>query len=173
MCLYKATRGYILLMMLVFLQLCAWISLNAMQQTVSALKLMREQTNRIAVAQRSHNLLQQLAVEQSFLNTSCRIPVLMPMKLVKNSLPWWQENACSGSSDHLQYYYVIEFLGEDECALLTETTHANYYRMTLLMLTDTRPMYQVTFSAASDQVKSCMKQAYSVKLGIQAFREIT
>lgn len=151
-------KGYVLLAMLVFLQLCLLLSCNALRQTAAMTRINHEYMARVEALEAARIAMGHLV---NNINASCRIPLAMPNVLMKEPLSWWQQNACTGNSIGYPYYYMIESLGEDECA------HAGFYRITVL-LQKPRVMLQGTVAVVSHPPKPCLGQVYLMKPGIQS-----
>jgi len=105
------------------------------------------------------------------------IPITPAIMLKHKSLQWWQINTCHANVNDIQYYFVVEELGEDECSIMDlRKTTAQYYRITLSAksneLNGSRYILQSTIAQPSSSIANCRIQPHLVKQGRQSFREI-
>ena len=108
---------------------------------------------------------------------SCLIPTTASADLVNRSLSDWQSSvSCAGNFQAFQYYYVVEYLEEDPCALIESVSPAltaYYYRLTLIgWLGDTKTMLQSTVVTPRNTGVLCDGEKRIVTIGRQRLREI-
>lgn len=100
--------------------------------------------------------------------------------LTKQNTTWWQQHACFNTDGENHYYFLIEFLGNDNCAFIYSNNNqlitADYYRITLLYivsrLNHDRIFRQETFIKGNDHMPPCTNETHQVMLGPQTKREI-
>jgi hypothetical protein len=107
----------------------------------------------------------------------CLIAVTAPEKMIKEPLNWWKSNGCSGSFSTFKYYYVIEQLGIDPCAVIdpVNKTVADWFRITLNFFAkkgDARIFLQSTFTRPATTIEQCASLQYHAQTGRQSLREL-
>lgn len=88
---------------------------------------------------------------------------------------------CSGNFLFLQYYYLVEYLGEDPCAIITHPVpndsineSAAFYRITIKIMINNRhtPLWiQGTIAKANAQKTECNGQPHWITQGLQMWHE--
>jgi hypothetical protein len=166
----------VLLLVLIFLQVLSLLGLLLLQiawiQIKQSQYLLRKETNL--------NLIMGALgeIESSEISTDCIIPVTFTAILEQYPLSWWSARAtCAGNFQGLQYYYVVENLGLDPCAVVQEIPGkiiANYFRVTVVGINaDVDLMLQSTLiKPLEDSVSKCDGQIHTVKMGRQMWREL-
>jgi len=174
-------RGFVLLTVLVFLQIFSLISLYSLT-TVSAMMKSNDhlwQSDHTRL--KSHAILQRLESTLTRDISACSIPLTPATVLAKKSLVWWQLHACHGKVNHIEYYYTIESLGNDPCAIIemrdgNPSMMATYYRMTLYALPyplkSAHFVLQTTVALSTAHMATCEQKVHLIKQGRQGFREI-
>lgn len=114
-------KGFVLIVVLLFLQQFAMLSVAMISQHILSIKMSNEYQQKHHVFQSAEKLLRNIN-DSMFEEDNCEIPVLDAALMRTQSLTWWEENACSGLSGSFKYYYVFEKLSE------------NIVRMTLLVM---------------------------------------
>ena len=176
----KSVQGVILIMVLLFLQLLALMSLFAMRLAWIEMK----SNQSISQSHITYYLAQEALdhVEKIFdqVYLECRIPVTQTANLLRYPFSWWEVEACSGTLLTLKYYYKIEALGEDPCAKIQilpsngSALTANYMRITLMGITthSTKIVLQSTIVKPLQSLLSCAGMKHTVMPGRQTQREI-
>lgn len=124
----KFLNGYVLLVVLIYLQLIALLTLAILQQEKNYMhsfaksELMREQHQQLK------DLLPTLNVDEY-----CSIATTNPKQITAQATNWWNRHACTLQTNLYQIQYVIEDLKTDVCAVIAKNkiAIANYYRITL------------------------------------------
>lgn len=114
-------KGFVLVIVLFFLQLFALIGLYALKETAGLVKVTNAAWQREVLLQDTLAILKRL---ESSLQPVCFIPITIASDIIKKPTLWWQAHACSDKVSGIHYHYVIELLGKD------------IYRLTLLSLSD-------------------------------------
>ena len=165
----KKEKGFALVIVLVMMQMLAVLSWYAIANVLLIKKSVGNTIKRHRAWYQSMQILHRLEAEVLNQNPVCLID---PMYLVDKPLSWWQSSlTCTGNFQGLQYYYVVEFLGEDACAKVEYTQYiAAYYRITLFYESI---LLQTTIAKPSLLHESCQGMHHSVMLGRQSWRELT
>lgn len=172
------TQGFILLVVVIITHILCWLSLLNLNQASWIQKLnlsaWQYQINK-AELDGIFNLCSKTLryhVEECLLETSQSSENLKIKPLV-----WWKQFACSGNSPRIRYYYVIELLDHDVCAIvLTEQGQfsADFYRLTIMALPvkpkEARYVVQGTIVVPSNQKLVCHSEPHIVKPGLQMQR---
>lgn len=175
----ESQKGFVLLIVLVFLQLCSSLSLFGLSSVSIALRSMAN----LSAREKNERLVDQILmeVEKGFEDElpNCMIPVSLPSEISQKPFSWWQLNACSGNLNEILYYYVVENLGNDACALMekydiNQVVTVGFYRITLFsMMKPQTVIIQSTWALnAQDENFSCKTEPHSVQLGRQMRREL-
>ena len=168
----KKQNGYILFLVLLFMQLCAVLGLYALDSSIIQAKIEHQLTDKYHF---THVLEAVLKGIENSSTTSCFIEVIQAGKLSQYPLSWWQEQTCTGNFQTIQYYYVLESLGEDPCAVVARKKGitANYYRVTLRGSSnqdEKRVLLQSVFIQSNLSPHQCDSVKHTVMLGRQSLR---
>lgn len=170
-------NGYVLLIVLIFLQLITLLGLFGLETCAIELKMNGQIYERLQLSQLAKQALSLL--EDTVEYSSCIIP--QTDWIDRRSGEWWLQYACSDNLSGFRYYYVIEKLGNDPCGLIgnvnNQSVSANYYRTTLRALpTDKKApalMLQSVVAKPNDDVHNiCLYATHHVKEGRQTLREL-
>ncbi len=113
---------------------------------------------------------------------SCTIPLMPVNDLSKQPINWWSNSSCKGTVLSIRYYYVVEIMGNNPCAIVrdiepitTQTYTANYHRVSVLVAKDKqyRTLLQSTLIKAEQNNEMCNERYFSVKSGRQTWRDIS
>lgn len=165
-------KGYVLLAILVFMQIYALLGLYGLESTMTTLKMNSRLLQRKQDAQLAKLALNDIA-NKNF-NDKCFISAGNIMQ--KKSLEWWQQWGCNGNLAGFEYYYVIEALGNDPCALIDQNQliSADYYRITLVSFSKnySKLILQSIEVKPSNTQNLCMGEMHMVIEGRQHWREL-
>jgi hypothetical protein len=171
---YPAQSGAGLLTVLVFLEIFTLLSLYSLRASLWNSQTTQEywQNNQLYAA--SEKFLADTEHEFSQSDFSCHISPVPAAVLPLQPLSWWQSQACAGKINFFQYYFVIEDLGVDACALLLPDQNAHYYRITLLTTMTVRPgekiLLQSTIITPRRRLRVCAETPHDVRAGRQSSR---
>jgi Tfp pilus assembly protein PilX len=174
----RRQQGYILFVVLIFMQLFALLGLNALNQLFWVKKVQNEQNQRWFLLSQAEHLLYQVAATLKEQKAACLLAPLSFNQLKEHPFSWWTANACSVSGHLFKAYYLLEFLGVDPCATIRASLQAvaAYYRITVLLVGESHEtlqvMLQATVSAATQTAEHCDSEAHSVDLGPQSWHEL-
>ncbi|MDR3491842.1 MAG: hypothetical protein P4M12_07375 [Gammaproteobacteria bacterium] len=169
--------GIVLALVLVFIFIFAVLSVWALNLCLLANKLSHNQFHKLSISMAAEEVLKNAEAHLNKSDTiSCNIPMTTTQELLHHSLTWWQSSvSCAGNFQHFQYYYVIEFLGYDPCALVGQSS-ASYFRVTVLATTQkklgARVFLQSTFVKPNKIALVCAGNKYSISAGRQTWREL-
>ncbi len=180
---YKSQQGLALITVLIFLQVLAVLGLYALEMSLLEEKMSRHSWQRQFALVAAEEALHRAEAEVDHGLPACQIPVTPTNELVTWSLAQWQSSiSCAGNFSTLQYYYVIEFLGKDNCADIKQSGYAtkkitaDYFRITLLITTlahDAEVMLQSTIVKPSDVSQTCHGTEHVVSVGRQSWRDLS
>lgn len=168
----KSQSGWILLIVLLFLQIISLLGFYIVQTSLFAHKVSGSQWRKQELFMHAEQLLYDLAENFS---VYCIVPQISSNELLMKPLSWWQStNTCAGSLEHNDYYYIVEFLGEDVCAseMEDQTNVAHYFRITLLMLdkkNDIRERLQITSIKLDNASYACRGPQRHIVAGMQTW----
>jgi hypothetical protein len=181
MVLASSRRGMVLIVVLIFLEIFSILGLSALQANLWENKL----TQRFWVKNIMKSIAKaELATVESKLITAlpnCLIPVTSASILASHEIDWWRSISCAGIFRMFQYYYVIEFLGDDSCAYLSgideiPASIAGYYRITVLITSSHDPGQKVILQSSIvkpiTQDVICNRRRHGVAAGRQMVREL-
>lgn len=165
----QKNNGYVLLVVLIFLQLFGLLCAQSISRV--------SRTKREAVEGRQiHQLRDSAAVLLAELDkhdkSVCQRETISPHFIQRQSLAWWQAHACRASSQDGEYYYFHERLMTDECAVIDgEDGYATqYYRTTLFYPTSWTVMVQDVTVLPDTRPLSCSTQPRQLRPGRQMLR---
>ncbi|MBV9575637.1 MAG: hypothetical protein JO149_03335 [Gammaproteobacteria bacterium] len=177
----KPAHGFVIIAILILLQICAWIEILALQNVTHELQqsavFWRKEIDLTFV----NSLLAH--IEKYFLIEwpACQVPRMSVGAAVKKPLSWWKSYGCSGNFSEIRYYYAVEWLGKDACAVAKKSNAIQfgameYYRITLLAFPEsikrTKILLQSTVAFLSDEIGPCQEKFHFVDPGRQMWREI-
>lgn len=166
--------GFALITLLIFLQVFALLSLFGMQMTRIQTKESQSVWHRHSAQMASEHGLRTAEAKLQTNLPWCIIPIQSTAELKKRPLDWWQSSTCTGNFQSLQYYYVVEMLGEDPCAFLKKSQFiANYFRVTLFSKRDNVEIFLQSTVVTPKERRSqiCDKENHSVTVGRQMLRQ--
>lgn len=160
-------QGYVLFIVLVFMQLFALLGMYGYTATIQEMRLGNEQWRHQGTLLSVQAIMHQLEAQA----VDCIIPVTPD--IATKSQRWWQNHACSENAANFRYYYVWEKLGLDPCALIDNNQRltADYYRLTLYVPAHFILM-QSTVVKASNEMGVCLYEQHPVKFGRQMWRQL-
>lgn len=120
-------RGFILLVMLIFIQIHCLLSMAILQKSLFAEKINIQQQNTRRLTNKSEQVFKQIEQKIFDVLPSCRISSLSYQQLHS---AWWLSRACSETLEDFHYYYVIEKLGTN-AKTSNNTQPVTYYRISL------------------------------------------
>lgn len=172
----QSVRGITLLTTLIFLQIITLLSLYLIRMAWLEMKQAHYfwfQQNIINTAQ---NRLSEIEKNLKIALPNCMIEKTTSAELVGYPFEWWQSKACQGHTKKFSYYYVVESLEKDPCAIIQNANPmiANYFRITLLCKAEqSRVILQSTIVLPhQEEMLMCDGIKHSVNLGRQMWREL-
>lgn len=170
--------GFVLLIVLVFMQLIAVLGLCALRAARIEYKINADdwQFKQYELTVKSILSL----IEHSFYPGQADCLLSFTDHLGAKPLAWWKTMTCTGNFSGNQYYYFHEFLGNDQCAIIKfqdKEVVAAYYRFTLLFLPksnfDVKYLLQSTIAVPDvTDVSKCLGNVHLVIAGQQGLRRL-
>ena len=178
--LYNSQRGIALIMVLLFLQIVTVLGLYSLSTSLLSQKINSESWQRESTILILDELLHAIAVKLQSEIPRCVIAKNNSLNALAKSMDWWRSPiTCAGHLQQLQYYYVVEQLGEDSCAQLENIDMskfaAHYFRITLLAVVKKMSMkilLQSTVIKPFNRIAQCSRESYIVSIGQQTWREL-
>lgn len=177
-------KGIVLIVVMLFMQILTMLGLYSLNSSLLETKMSRQMWYRNLLVQHTEEML--IASEKEVIEKvpSCLVTPTSSQILKKQPKDWWQSGiACSIlSNSEFDFYYVVESLGEDNCAYFdSQNKIADYYRLTLLGIDkrmDGSVMLQSTVARPVPPgrekhiVSGCQEGWRRVTIGRQMWREI-
>src|SRR3990167_8139578 len=115
---HQRTQGFILFVVLVFLQIFSLWGCYALMNAAMLTKNQYLVWQRNQVDLMAQFILRLLENNVSQIITRCTIS-LMPSFILKDQpQTWWQLYACKDHLNNTNYYFVLESMGKDPCAVI-------------------------------------------------------
>lgn len=175
---YNKAKGMVLFFVLIMLQIIMLFSLGAIRAVLFEARAVQADIDQHTLLSSEKAILTR--VEHDFLQHQpvCRMPAMSQAELLAKPLSWWQSPVtCAGIFHGFQYYYVVETLGEDACASVTDAqAAADYYRMTVFLKSQqsSQSLYlQSTIVKPAQVSLACEGASHSVTSGRQSWRMLS
>lgn len=173
-------QGFVLFSMLLFLQIFSMLELHSYTALVLMQKLNEKGVQYTQMYSYANYLLPSLQSQILSSDHLCLVPPMTVKELMRKRLLWWQQFGCDGNFDNFKYYYVIEALGVDSCALISNADGldlvADYYRLSLLLVSQVnnqaKILFQTTFVKKCGRTEQCADISHRVLEGQQMWREL-
>ena len=112
-CANRKTKGFVLIIVLVFMQIFAMLSLSILENHTLATKMSRAFHDKHLLFETAEKFLQSIENAISISYPYCEISVTEMSVLLMQSLDWWRESGCEEQGEKLKIYYVYEILQEN------------------------------------------------------------
>lgn len=171
----RCASGFTLLIVLIFLQVFALLTLNSLSRAVMLTKANFDQYESSHLLQLAQTMLVQL--EQHVLR-GCLVAPLPSANLGQLPLSWWQRHACRMILENKTFYYTLEWLGRDSCCFINPNTPGNitsvdFYRTSLFIAhRHTEILLQSTIALPGSDKPICKSVPHFIAPGRQMYREI-
>lgn len=172
MLIYLKQQGYILFIVIIFMQILTLTAMTELFVIHSQTKINRHRLEQKINLINMHDLLQRIyhLPLTSFL---CLISPIPTDFLIKKPLSWWQKEACQQQENNLNYFFVVEKIGEQPCAIYkNQLFNIEFYRITLRSEAPYQVFLQSTLAIANHRSPRCTEKPYPVTMGQQILREI-
>lgn len=168
-------QGYVLLMMLVYLQI---FSLLAMQVAADVVYQKKSSMHRLSIYQLRRDALRVLVDVDHMAGSSCEINKMSASELAVRDIHWWRSRGCYIRRGEMEYFYVREALGIDHCGVIISENKqqlaVQYHRNTLLQVSTLTPgvtvLLQDSVASAGSVQPVCSINLKHVKSGRQMLR---
>ncbi len=168
----KSSLGFILFPVLIFMQIFSLISLEYYFSILFSAKNAGIEWYQDKTGLQANIIFKKLSINNDL---PCYINKQNSKALSKQPIAWWQKQGCGGNFDEVRYYYVIEELGKDDCAAVDESHIANYFRVSLLVLSSlkyAKLLLQATYVIPVEMYLPCNNLPRKVNKGLQTMRTI-
>ncbi|HEX2548553.1 MAG TPA: hypothetical protein VHM20_01905 [Gammaproteobacteria bacterium] len=108
---YKV-QGFILIIILIFMQIFALLSLSILANNTLAIKMARSYQQKSHVFSIAEKALAAM-VDSSSSDLHCEIPIMDESQLLNQSLDWWMSVGCEVWDEKLKIMYVYEVLADN------------------------------------------------------------
>lgn len=168
--------GIVYLAMLVFIQIFFMIGMACLEGISNTLKIENKKIQYKNILYALPSILKEIEHFVGQENViSCTIPNISTVDLVKKPYTWWEVHACKRQYDQHIYFFVVENLDVDPCAIINNHI-AEYQRITLLLILNhdmnSRILEQTVITKPSNKTVDCLAVVHSVRPGRQMQREI-
>lgn len=157
-------NGYVLLIVLVYLQLLVLLNITNIKQLTMLKKQIKMQSQQYFLKHEVSNILKVISKNKGDICIRENYPVHY---LQIQPLSWWQSHGCSGDSESGKYYYFITDMGKDECAgVVNQSNQLNmvhYYRVTLMLNARSMLLAQKTLVMSEQVPPVCGQQVRVVR----------
>ncbi len=168
-------HGFVLLIMLVYLQILSLLAVRGMTAVIYHKKLLRHESE--SFLQR-HEMMSILAKIDIVKAPVCMIRKAVPLDQLRHDINWWKRHGCQIINGKNQYYFVREKLSVDRCAQVTNVYNQQvipvYYRNTLLYDSGVNVintlLFQDTIVFPGDSAPSCTGILKTINRGRQMLR---
>lgn len=165
-------RGFVLFIMLVYLQILSLLAMRGAAAIIDQKKSFHHQSERYRQQQ---NLLIMLDQVDAVMQPACVISKTYPLELLRQDVSWWKRHGCQLIQGKNQYFFVRERLQKDDCAVVTNSYNhlviPVYYRNTLLYDSGvTTLLVQDTIVLSGSFPPSCSGVPRKVREGRQMLR---
>jgi len=176
----SSQHGITFIIVLIFLQILTILGLYSLSSSLLSEKMNSESWQKESTVLLMDELLHAIAIKLQSEMPRCMITQNHLLNLLAKSMDWWQSPVvCEWHFQQLQYYYVVEQLGEDACAQLAgidmSKFAAHYFRITLLTIvkkTNMKIILQSTVASPFARIAQCDRAGHVVSVGQQTWREL-
>lgn len=166
----KKTKGYVLLVVLVYLQLFGLLILSALSDRGKLQKQIQEKLWHFRQRHEARVILAQL--DRTY-QSSCLRPVSSTAYMLHQPFSFWQTFACHGRDGLAEYYYFWQDLGIDRCHRMNEGDgrgqSVRYVRLTLVYA-GAAVIVQDTHASPTQLALDCHEDIKDVSPGRVALR---
>ena len=179
----RMSQGFALIIVLVFLEIFALLSLYALESRVLNHKIATQFWHKHLAQITADSLL--VSLERDLIKNSiiCDMHIISNTHLLSKSLDWWRKVSCTGNLTKFQYYYAIESLPTNGCSYIeqdqdgsTKKVNVDYKRLSLLLVNKKnikeKVLLQSVLAVPNTRVRICTANAHRVMLGRQSWLEL-
>lgn len=126
-------QGFVLVITLLFMQIIALLSLYTLESSVIEKKTLYAMIENQKMRNALNKMIKNSEDEVQHTLPACIVPRMSQEELILKPILWWESQTCSGNFQSIQYYYIVESLGEDVCSHIKQKRGqiAEYFRITL------------------------------------------
>lgn len=163
-------KGYVLLIILVYLQLFALLMMANIRLLSGYKKQVREQTQLGEKRNAILSVLNDLGLQ---LTPECRLNAYSPAFVQKQSLSWWKTHACTHDHAGHLYYYIQVDLGTANCLGVKDANNqlkaAHFYK-DVVMMGDQEMLADETIVVPDEALLACPTPAEEIQAGKRRIR---
>jgi Tfp pilus assembly protein PilX len=171
-------NGFILLIVVIFMQIIALLTLSVLANTREEIKFNQLHNQRQKLFFQTEAYLHKTQTAFKIQDNSCVIAISSSNALLAKKLSWWQSHAnCHESlSANADFYWVVELIATDPCAQISSQPlrFAQYFRLSGLGVAENgaKVILQSTFIKADNERQICRGLIHHVNPGVQSWSEI-
>lgn len=170
-------EGFALISVLLFLQIFSLLSLFSLNSAALSLKGARHAWQGDKMRLLSNQILDEIEVSVMQQLPACVTQRMPDTQLASQPRNWWLKHACHAEGEGMHYHYVIESLGQDPCAVLTNKKEiADYFRLTFVgyssSFSGTKIILQSSIIRPKLSKVVCTDELHPVKIGEQMRRQL-
>lgn len=176
---HKTAGGFVLPFILMMIQV---IMLYGLSGVLLNQVLIKEKSD-VMITRRDDQVMASIlaSIEQTIEldHLSCQMPLRSWRESKRYPIGWWRENGCEIVNKNKLYYFFVEVMGDDPCALINGkdvNIVASYYRVSIAALSDLlngfAPLVQATLVLPVKRLKACDLYLHSVDAGQQMIRRL-
>ncbi len=173
---YPKQNGFVLLIVLCLMQILVLLNWYGLENLLSVKRFSQNMLAHETLYRQGVTIL--AGIEQSIVMEmpECVLSIIDPETLLIKPVAWWETgSSCVGNFQGVKYYYIVEFLAIDSCAVI-ESVHAiaAYVRVTLFLLKNNQHlMLQSTvIRPVIEKAQVCNGLLHTVEAGRQSWREL-
>lgn len=166
-------QGFILLAVLVLILIFSMFGLYALTRASLSIKMQADAVEESTLKTTAQSILKGVEKKIKIDMPTCLIQTRNAALFAKYPHKWWENYACNGHFKHVHYFYVIEHLGDDNCAILNDVS-VEYFRITLLahLSNKSQIILQSTIAKGKNSPGVCIGEKHHLMLGRQMQREL-
>jgi len=176
---FHRQNGFVILIVLVFMQILILLNWYVINNVLLLTRFSKNMAVHDLLYHQAKCVLTRVEAEVVSNLPDCLISFTDTDLLIAQPLTWWKAQSCSGNSQTFKYYYVVEPLAVDSCAIVdpVKKTIASWFRLTLFLYLNkgnARIFLQSTLVRPSTggAEQPCTGSHHTVQVGRQSSREL-
>lgn len=167
----KQADGFILLVVLVFMQILSLLALDGLLQASLLRKSHLHQLQADNLGRIAENVLP--FFERQLFENCCVTPLSVTF-LASQSVKWWQAHACHKNVGKQTFYYLWEKLGREQCGMFNQKLRVvEFYRLSVFASElNTAILLQSVIAKSTNQQPRCKTKPSIISSGRQLYRFI-
>jgi hypothetical protein len=164
-------QGFILILVLIFIQLFSLLNLYALKSIKQRMHLTKKNWQQELLTETIETTLFSLEKNIYLAEASCHFSFISPLTLSKLPLNWWQNHACFNQTQAFSYAYMIEPLSQDPCLTINNQPgeSALFKRLSLCIWVKThKACIQAIYALTTINQEECKESKHRIKAGRQS-----